>query len=105
MLWTGCWQNTDASSPEMKVTWAGFDGQTNNLAFTQGLCTRRVKPTQNSTGKSEDQIETEIAGRGLGARGGGVGGILAGTRVRPKVQEAGKGTCGHKKPKETFLTR
>lgn len=87
------------------MTWAGFDGQTNNLAFRQGMCTRRVKPTQNSAGTSEDQIEMGIAGRGLEARNGRVGGILAGTRARPKVQEAGKVLVVHKNPRKLFLPK
>lgn len=90
------WQKTNISLPQMKVKRDGFDGETDNLAGREGMCTRRVKPTQKSAGKSEDERETGTAERRLGARTGG--GILAGTRTRPKVQEAGKGSCGHRKP-------
>lgn len=56
----------------MKVTRASFDGETDNLARRQRMCTRRVKQTLNSAGKSEDQIETGTARRRLGARSRGM---------------------------------
>lgn len=82
--------------PHRKVTRAGFNGETNNLAGRQGMCTRRIKQTQNSAGRDKDQTEMGETGRGMGVGRGGR--ILARTRMGPNVQEAGKGSFWHRKP-------
>lgn len=82
--------------PHRKVTRAYFDGETTNLAGRQGMCTRRVKQTQNSAGRDKDQTEMGAAGRGMGVGRGGR--ILARTSAGPNAQEAGKGSCWHRKP-------
>lgn len=76
-LQTRCWQNTNTSIPDMKVTRAGFDGETYNLAGRQKMCTRSGQQTQISSGRGKDQTETGAAGRGMEVGSGE--GILAGT--------------------------
>lgn len=49
------WQKTNISLPKMKVKRDGFDGETDNLAGREGMCTRRVKPTQKSAGKRRER--------------------------------------------------
>lgn len=61
----------------MKVTRAGFDGETYNLAGRQEMCTISGQQTQISAGRGKDQTETGVAGKGMEV--GSEEGILSGT--------------------------